>query len=75
MKDEQKHVGMILDSCLNFNSHVREKIISARRGIGAIRYLSKYVSRVVLDHILIMVTLFIIDTTPNTTVNSILLKN
>ena len=38
---------MILDSRLNFNSHVREKIISARRGIGS--YLSKYVSRDVLD--------------------------
>ena len=49
IKDEQKHLGMILDSCLNFNSHVREKIISARRGIGVIRYLSKYVSRDVLD--------------------------
>ena len=40
---------MILDSCLNFNSHVRAKIISARRGIDVIRYLSKYVSRDVLD--------------------------
>ena len=28
---------------------MREKIISARRGIGVIRYLSKYVSRDVLD--------------------------
>ena len=27
---------MILDSRLNFNSHMREKIISARRGIGVI---------------------------------------
>ena len=40
---------MILDSRLNFNSHVREKIISARRGIGVIHYLSKYVSHDVLD--------------------------
>ena len=49
IKDEQKHLGMILDSCLNFTSDVREKIISARREIGVIRYLSKYVSRDVLD--------------------------
>ena len=49
IKDEQKHLGMILDSCLNFSSHVREKIISPRSGIGVIRYLSKYVSRDVLD--------------------------
>ena len=40
---------MVLDSALNFRSHVREKIISARKGIGVIRYLSKYVSRDVLD--------------------------
>ena len=40
IKDEQKHLGMIPDSRLNFNSHMREKIISARRGISVIRYLS-----------------------------------
>ena len=49
MKDEQKHLGMILDSALNFHSHVKEKIVSARRRIEVIRYLSKYVSRDVLD--------------------------
>ena len=49
IKDEQKHLGMVLDSALNFRSHVREKIISARKGIGVIRYLSKYVSSDVLD--------------------------
>ena len=42
IKDEQTHLGMMLDSALNFYSHVREKIISARKGIGEIRYLSKY---------------------------------
>ena len=42
IKNERKHLGMILDSHLNFNSHVRDKIISARRGIGVIRYLSKF---------------------------------
>ena len=40
---------MILGSALNFHSHVKEKIVNARRGIGVIRYLSKYVSRDVLD--------------------------
>ena len=34
MKDEQKHLGMILDSALDSHSHVKEKLISARRGIG-----------------------------------------
>ena len=42
---------MILDSKLNFHSHVREAIIKARRGIGINRYLSKYVSWDVLDQI------------------------
>ena len=27
MKDERKHLGMILDSALNFHSHVKEKIL------------------------------------------------
>ena len=40
---------MVLDSALNFRSHVREKIISAGKGIGVIRYLSKFVSHDVLD--------------------------
>ena len=35
-KQEQKHLGMILDPSLNFQIHVREKIVSARRGIGVI---------------------------------------
>ena len=49
IKDEQKHLGMIRDSYLNFNGHVREKIINARRGKGVICYFSKYVSCDVLD--------------------------
>ena len=46
-KLEHKHLGMILDSKLNFHSHIREAIIKA----GIIRFLSKYVSRDVLDQI------------------------
>ena len=42
---------MIFDSKLNFHSHIREVIIKAGRGIGIIRFLSKYVSRDVLDQI------------------------
>ena len=48
-KIEHKHLGMILDSKLDFQSHVREAIVKARRGIGMIRFLSRYVSREVLD--------------------------
>ena len=43
---------MVFDSKLNFHSHMRDAIIKARRGIGTIRFFSKYVvSRDVLDHI------------------------
>ena len=48
-KVEHKHLGVILDSMLNFKSHIREAILKARRGIGLLKYLSKYVSREVLD--------------------------
>ena len=50
-KDEHKHLGLILDSKLNFKSHIRQAILKARRGIGMIKYLSKYVSRDVLDQV------------------------
>ena len=48
---EHKHLGVILDSKLNFKSHVREAILKARRGIGLLKHLSKYVLREVLDQI------------------------
>ena len=50
-KSEHKHLGLILDSKLNFKSHIREAIVKARRGIGLLKYLSKYVSREVLGQI------------------------
>ena len=50
-KTEHKHLGMILDSKLTFLSHIKEAIVKARRGIGIIRFLSKYVTRDVLDQI------------------------
>ena len=50
-KDEHKHLGLILDSKLYFKSHIRQAILKARRGIGMITYLSKYVSRDVLDQV------------------------
>ena len=42
---------MQLDSELNFQSHIKEAIGKARRGIGMMRYLSKYASRDVLDQV------------------------
>ena len=51
IKAEHRHLGMILDSKLTFLSHINEAIVKARRGIGIIRFLSKYVARDVLDQI------------------------
>ena len=48
---EHKHLGMILDSKLDFSAHLKEAIVKARRGIGMIRYMAKYVSRDVRDQI------------------------
>ena len=42
---------MILDEKLDFKSHIREAIIKARKGIGMIKFLAKYVSRTILDQI------------------------
>ena len=48
---EHKHLGMISDSKLNFSTYVKEAIVKARRGIGMIRYMVKYVSRDVRNQI------------------------
>ena len=42
---------MILYSKLNFQSHIRQAVIKARRGTGIIPYLFNYVSRGALDQI------------------------
>ena len=44
-----KHLGFFLDSELNFLRHVKEAITKARKGIGVIRFMAKYVTRDVLD--------------------------
>ena len=51
IKAEHKHLGMTLDSKLGFQSHTKEAIVKAKRGIGMIRCLSRFVSRDVLDQI------------------------
>ena len=38
-ESHHKHLGMQLDSELNFQSHIKEAIGKARRGIGILRYL------------------------------------
>ena len=40
--NEQKHLGFILDSGLSFKKHLDEKIIKAKKYIGIIKHLSKF---------------------------------
>ena len=47
--NEQKHLGLILDSKLSFERHVNEKIMKAKKGIGIIKYLSKFLPIKTLD--------------------------
>ena len=46
---ERKHLGLTLDSKLSFGRYVNEKIIKAKKGIGLIKYLSKFLSIKTLD--------------------------
>jgi hypothetical protein len=38
--NEQKHLGLILDSSLSFKKHLNEKIITAKKNLGIIQNLS-----------------------------------
>ena len=40
--DEQKHLGLVIDSKLSFVKHINLKIIAAKKNIGIIKNLSKY---------------------------------
>ena len=40
---DHKHLGLVLDSKLTFTKHINEKIGIARKGIGMIKFLSRYV--------------------------------
>ena len=48
-EDHTKHLGAHLDSRLNFSKHISEAVRKASKGLGLLKYLSKYVSRKVLD--------------------------
>ena len=46
---EQKHLCLTLDSKFPFERHVNEKTIKAKKGIGIIKYLSKFLTITTLD--------------------------
>ena len=49
--EEHKHLGLVLDSKLSFSAHIKKTITKSRRGIGLLRYLSKYVPRHTLNEL------------------------
>ena len=46
---EQKHLGLALESKLSFERRVNEKIIKAKKGIGIIKFISKFLPIKTLD--------------------------
>ena len=46
--DHAKHLGLYLDSALNFSKHVKEAVLVALKVISLLKYLSKYVDKNVL---------------------------
>ena len=49
--EEHKHLGIILDKKLSFSAHIKEVLSKANRGIGMIKFLSRYLPRSSLDQI------------------------
>ena len=47
--NEQKHLGLILDSRLTFERHINERIIKAKKNLGIIKYLSNFLLLKTLD--------------------------
>ena len=49
--NEHKHLGFTLDSKLSFSAHIKSAISKTRKGIGLLKYLSKYLPRHTLDEL------------------------
>ena len=47
--NEQKHLGLILDSRLSFEKHLSEKIIKAKKNVGILKHLSQFLPFKTLD--------------------------
>ena len=48
-EESTKHLGIHLDTRLNFSKHVREAVLKATKGISILKMLSKYVDRNILN--------------------------
>ena len=49
--EEHKHLGLILDKKLTFNSHIKECVSKAKRSIGALKISSRYLPTSALDKV------------------------
>ena len=49
LENEHKHLGIILDKQLSFTSYINSKLSIARRGLGIISRLRKYLPRITLE--------------------------
>ena len=49
--EEHKHLGLLLDEKLSFSSHIKDILTKANKGIGMIKFLSRYLPRATLDQI------------------------
>ena len=49
--NQHKYLGIILDSKLSFSAHINSAISKARKGIGLLKYLSKYQPRHTLNEL------------------------
>ena len=47
--NDQKHLGLILDSRLSFEKHINEKIIKAKKNVGILKHLSNFLPLKTLD--------------------------
>ena len=49
--NDHQHLGLILDSKLSFKSHINEACSKAKKGVGVIKFMSKYAPRKSLEQI------------------------
>ena len=47
--NDQKHLGLLLDSSLSFKKQVNEKNIKAKKNLGLIKHLSMFLPHKTLD--------------------------
>ena len=53
---DTKHLGMILDSKLNFEKHISAKLAQGRRGLGVMKQMKKWVDKKTLENLYILYT-------------------